>query len=181
MRELPVDLSELEWAFQDSSWSTAYYLDLQTGQVITITEEIRQELENLYEEAYDENEDEQVPWADVLQRCNLPEWMKEELQRAHEVEKGYGTRYLGVPQADPHEGYRDMEEFIATVPNERLQDHLWRAIRGRGAFRYFKDVLVEYPEERERWFAFRDTRLRQRIQNWLEGQDIRPLMDPPSP
>jgi hypothetical protein len=34
-----------------------------------------------------------------------------------------------------------MEAFIATVRSKRLQDRLWRAISGRGAFRYFKGLF----------------------------------------
>jgi hypothetical protein len=36
-RRLAVDLSELEYAFEDASWEASRYLDLETGQVITIT------------------------------------------------------------------------------------------------------------------------------------------------
>ena len=67
-------------------------------------------------------------------------------------------RYERIPKAESHEGYRDMENFIATVDNERLAELLEVAINGKGAFRRFKDVLLNYPEERERWFKFKDER-----------------------
>lgn len=51
------------------------------------------------------------------------------------------------------------EDFNATVRNPRLQEKLERAISGRGAFQYFKDVLLDDPAERERWFRFKDERL----------------------
>jgi hypothetical protein len=70
-----------------------------------------------------------------------------------------------------------MERFVETVTDARLQDHLWRAIGGRGAFRYFKDVLSDYPRERERWFAFRDAWARERVLGWLESEDIEPDPD----
>ncbi|MFB0546976.1 MAG: UPF0158 family protein, partial [Anaerolineae bacterium] len=101
------------------------------------------------------------------------------MQEADQVEAGYGTRYISVPQADSHEDYRDMQDFIATVQDERLQDRLWRAIDGRGAFRYFKDVLADYPRERERWFEFEDARMRQRILDWLESEGIEAIIEPP--
>jgi hypothetical protein len=96
---------------------------------------------------------------------------------ADQVEAQYGSRYIGVPQADSHEGYRDMEDFIVTVEDERLQDQLWRAISGRGAFRYFKDVLHDHFHERERWFAFKDARLKQRVLDWLESEGIEPVIE----
>jgi hypothetical protein len=104
---------------------------------------------------------------------------KNALLEADQIEAGYGTRYLCVPQGDSHEGYLDMEAFITTIQNERLQDRLWQAISGRGAFRYFKDVLADYPRERERWFEFKDARLRQRILDWLASQGIEPVIEEP--
>jgi hypothetical protein len=33
-----------------------------------------------------------------------------------------------------------MERFIGTVENAEAAEQLWRAIKGKGAFRYFKDT-----------------------------------------
>jgi len=64
--------------------------------------------------------------------------------------------YLCVEGQMPWEGYQDMEGFIETVEDESLQENLCAATKGRGAFRRFKDVLLNYPEEQERWFSFHD-------------------------
>lgn len=104
----------------------------------------------------------------------LSDWEQEMLEVAKQVEEGYGTRYVQIPQQDSHEAYRDMERFISTVRSDRLRDRLWQAIQGRGAFRYFKDILYEHPAEQERWFAFRDRRVYDRISWWLESQGIEP-------
>ena len=45
---------------------------------------------------------------------------------------------------------------------------------GRGAFRHFKDVLLDYPDERERWFKFKNARVRERILEWLESEGVEP-------
>ena len=68
-----------------------------------------------------------------------------------------------------------MEAFIATAHNPRLQDRLERDISERGAFPCFKDVLLDYPAERERRFQFKRARLQQRIPGWLEAHGITPL------
>jgi len=39
-------------------------------------------------------------------------------------------------------------------------------------------VLLDAPEERERWFAFRDGRLRDAMREWLEDHDIEPTTAP---
>ena len=106
---------------------------------------------------------------------------KEVLLEADQVEAGYGSRYIAVPEADSNEGYRDMEDFIATVRDERLQDRLWQAIAGRGAFGRFKDVLSSHFHERERWFEFQETRLLQRVLEWLKEEGIEPIIEGPPP
>jgi predicted nucleotidyltransferase len=65
------------------------------------------------------------------------------------------------------EAYRDMEDFVARVRDSKARDLLGRAIRGRGAFRRFKDTLLEFPELRSAWFAFHDTRMQRRALEWL--------------
>jgi len=77
-------------------------------------------------------------------------------------------RYEQIPKAEPREGYEDMEAFVATVKDEHLAELLEIAIDGKGAFRRFKDVLVRYPEERERWFQFKDDRMCERAREWLD-------------
>ena len=89
-------------------------------------------------------------------------------QIREELEEDTEDRYLYVEKQTSHEGYQDMEDFIETVEDENLKDKLYIAIDGRGAFRRFKDVLYDHPEERERWLAFRDTHLEERIIAWLE-------------
>lgn len=75
--------------------------------------------------------------------------------------------------------YGWMAEFTATVSDARLRDRLEVALDGRGAFRRFKNVLRDFPAERERWFAFRDARLRAAAREWLETQGIEPTITPP--
>ena len=71
-----------------------------------------------------------------------------------------------------------MTEFTATVGDARLRDRLEVALRGRGAFRRFKNLLLATPDERERWFAFRDARLRDAARHWLAEQRIDPTTLP---
>ena len=76
--------------------------------------------------------------------------------------------------------YRWMEEFAGTVRNVRLRDRLEVALDGRGAFRRFKNVLLDFPAERERWFAFRDERLHAAAREWLGELGIEPTTVPPA-
>ena len=81
-------------------------------------------------------------------------------------------RYERIPKAESHQGYEDMVDFIATVKDERLAELLEVAINGKGAFRRFKDVLLNYPEKRERWFQFKDDRVQEKALEWLGDIDV---------
>lgn len=80
--------------------------------------------------------------------------------------------YLRVEPVSSREQYRWMERFIATVDEGELRDKLVQAIDGKGAFRRFKDVLMTFPVDRERWFTFRSERLRACMEQWLGAHSI---------
>jgi uncharacterized protein UPF0158 len=171
MRRVKVDLPELEIAFENASWQVSYYLDLDSGEVLHISDETRHMLDDL-NEMYSGETDEAVNFDDIVARRELANWVKDELRTAHQIEQGYGVRFIQVPETDAHEGYQDMKGFIETVRDERLREQLWRVIQGQGAFRRFKDTLLDDPHERERWFAFKEAAVRQRITDWLEAEGI---------
>lgn len=178
MKKLEINLSELASAMDDASMLIDYYLDLETGEVVMLTNETRSDLEQIYEENFDPEAAEEFDLAELLRQSNMPAWQQQMLLEADGVEQEYGSRYIGVPQAASHEGYSDMEDFIFTVQDPRVQAQLWQAIRGRGAFRRFKDVLAYYPRERERWFEFKDELMQQRVVGWLNSEGIEPVFAP---
>ena len=102
-----------------------------------------------------------------------PEEVEEQLMAIDDAEPG---RYLEVRRADSHEGYRDMEDFIGTLHDERLQELLDVAIQGRGAFRRFKDVLERHPAERQQWFEFQASRLEARAHEWLADEGCKAVL-----
>jgi predicted nucleotidyltransferase len=78
--------------------------------------------------------------------------------------------FIYVDPIDSHEAYGDMEDFSLGVADPRARDLLERAIAGRGAFRRFKDTLLDFPELREAWFRFHDVRMERRAIAWLERE-----------
>jgi hypothetical protein len=89
------------------------------------------------------------------------------------------NRYLRVDPASSREQYRWMERFVTSVSDPALRERLLVAIDGKGAFRRFKDVLLAFPAERERWFAYRSDLLHFHIQTWLEHMTIEVGNTPP--
>ena len=84
-------------------------------------------------------------------------------------------RWLWAYGEGSREAYRDMELFIASVEDPGRADRLTIAIEDRGAFRRFKDVLVRWPGELERWYALSEERQRGRARSWLSGAGYRVL------
>ncbi len=82
------------------------------------------------------------------------------------------AQYLRVDPVSSREQYRWMERFIATVEEGEFRDKLVASIDGKGAFRRFKDVLMAFPVDRERWFTFRTERLRACMETWLATHGI---------
>jgi hypothetical protein len=82
-------------------------------------------------------------------------------------------RYLRIEAVSSREQYRWMERYIPTVEDPKLRARLEVSIDGKGAFRRFKDVLMAYGPERERWFAYRSERLRTFMEAWLAAHNIK--------
>jgi hypothetical protein len=137
-KTLKIGLDELYDAMENSSYEFEYYLDLGTGEILFVSEDM-----------------------DDVETVKMKNQIEEELDR-----------YEPIPKAESYEGYRDMQAFIATVEDDHLAELLEVAINGKGAFRRFKDVLLNYPEERERWFQFKDDRMKERALEWLDDIDV---------
>ena len=88
-----------------------------------------------------------------------------------------GEHHLHMP-ADLFEGweYGALDEFEASLPDDPLREQLARAIRGKGAFRRFKDIVSGggNVELKHRWEWFETQRKREHIVEWLRSENIDP-------
>lgn len=88
-----------------------------------------------------------------------------------EIQEGFIEDFIPLPgQYDINE-YRMMEEFICELPDERKQNILARAIKGKGAFRRFKDRLYDLGLEKK-WFAYRDAEVERIAREWCADHGI---------
>lgn len=72
-----------------------------------------------------------------------------------------------------HDAYGDMEEFAEAVRDPRLRERLRDALAGKGAFRRFRDVVYNAPEELGRvWNRFSDLRRQERALRWLVREGL---------
>ena len=129
------------------------FLDLDTGEVYTVSRTLLGEAEEC---ADDEEPD-------------LPDWQWEEWEICRKI--AFTGRCVKLPtKYDVHE-WEIMREFADAVESARIREDLQFAIHGAGAFRNFKHIL-----ERHRiapaWFQFRDQALREIAIEWCEGKQI---------
>jgi hypothetical protein len=170
MRNLKINRTDFELAFELSSYETTAYLDTETGAVIFVEDYVVDQLEALFPD----EEDLETIEAVLKAKAGLSDTDCQQLLDAARVEGDAENRYRMIPKQDSRDGYRDMQEYIWSLENEHLRELLEVAIQGSGAFRRFKDVLYRYPETLENWLKFRDERERQRMTDWLASEGIEP-------
>lgn len=88
-------------------------------------------------------------------------------------------RYIAIDAIPSRIQYQWLDEFIKSIEEESIRARMEAAINGKGAFRRFKDILLTLPDERRRWFEYRDQMMRQRIVDWVREQGITPLNEAP--
>lgn len=81
-------------------------------------------------------------------------------------------KYILVEPVSSRDGYRWMEDFTEQVNDPDLRRRLERALDRPRPFRGFKDVLLDFPAEREQWFEFERLRQREVAQEWLTRNGI---------
>lgn len=80
---------------------------------------------------------------------------------------------LVIEPLPPSVWYSDMADFAEAISDDQAGRRLARAIRGKGAFRRFRDELYEeYPDLVSVWQAFRDARAKRRAVEWLLEQGL---------
>ena len=161
----PVKLSELIEALEFDSDEFGNWVDLQTGSVVRLAHSLISAVE----------EDDK----DALE--SMADWEKEEVEIAKAIVADSGERFVDAPDKFDFNEYRQMERFIGTVEDRAAAEQLWRAIKGKGAFRHFKDTANRLGMLKQ-WFEYRDEAMKEFVRDWAEAHQI-PVVDdtPPNP
>ena len=149
-----VKLDAIIEALEMADDSISSYLDVETGEVHSITEE-----------EFDLAEDPQTAIED------LPNWQHEAVKLARNIQEQEGKRYLALPgKFDVHE-WSIMDRFSMTLRDAQMRNDFHDGIRGAGAFRLFKHLLTEYNLW-DAWNRFKQVELRQMAIQWCEENSI---------
>lgn len=183
LRKLQVDLDEIAETgeYSDPMMALNSYLDLETGEVVTISREEFRAVDDLYEEHGSCESKEPLDLAAIVAESDYPEWQRDAILLADQVNAEFGKRFVELPELESSTAYRDMEDFILTVEDQQLRQRLQNAVEGRGPFRRFKDVLYDERRTRDLWFVFSRERARERVRVWLEALGIEAIHTPRYP
>ena len=132
---------------------TFSYIDTQTGEVITLS----------IEELSAAEDERTIEY--------FPDWQRENIEKAKQILEDEDGIYLDFTLRNEYHEYEIIEEFIGTISKEEIRKELYEAIRGRGAFRRFKDGIRDYDIEKQ-WYEFKDKKLKELVIEWCKTRDI---------
>jgi hypothetical protein len=134
----------------NDEWTS--YLNLKTGEIVTVTDEDRRLVE-------DEEVDEE----------DLPDWQRESLPKVREALES--SDYEPLPDKFEIHEWAIMERFSNDQASEEQRDELLDAIHGAGAFRMFKSTIRRLGIEDD-WFRFRQSAFEDIAKAWLKEHDV---------
>ena len=123
-----------------------------------------EEADDVFTSFWDTKTGETVYLADPLMTGEMDETLADEIERAPE-------RYLRFPSKNDIHQYRIMEGFIDQLSPGKTQDELARAIRGKGAFRRFKQS-VRYHGLEQRWYDYLAEAYRELAIRWCAEEGL---------
>ncbi|MCC5912927.1 MAG: hypothetical protein JJU46_01010 [Balneolaceae bacterium] len=151
---LPVSLQEvIDEMGQQNELITAF-INRKTGELRILTEDDYYALRHL---------DDGEPIED------LPPWQQETIPILRETDES--DDFIPLPSKFEIHEYQIMEDFIRSLDDGAIKDDLFNAIRGRGAFRYFKDKVFDYGIRND-WFSFKNQVMKKIAADFLDSEGI---------
>jgi hypothetical protein len=147
----PVKLKDIIEGMDFQSDESHSYLNRTTGEVVTVSDEELQAAE------------EGLPLED------FPEWQQERVLQAKQI---LGTDdFIPLPSKFEIHEWEIMDRFSRSLPDAELRETFRGAIRGSGAFRYFKD-LIHRHHLAEAWYRYREEVLREIAIDWCKAHGV---------
>lgn len=173
MKILFVDFDEIQKAAEDVVRDTFdYYLDLETGEVITLSHEIVSELRTRLSDDESDEIGDDLEYIEFDEEPDIPDWMTDEMEIILDVILDESGRYIRIPERDRRIAYRSMRDFIDTIQDPLLKRELSSALDGKGAFKKFKDTLINYPRERKLWHRHNAKAIKKESIEWLKSMGV---------
>lgn len=82
------------------------------------------------------------------------------------------NNYICLPTRYDINPYHMMEEFIDTIKDKNLASKLFIAIKGKGAFRRFKNICI-YNHIIDKWYKFQEMKYEEIAIEWCKHYQIK--------
>ena len=79
-------------------------------------------------------------------------------------------RFIRLPSKYEIHEYSIMEDFVYSLPEGAMQNQLYHAIQGRGAFRRFKDTVNRMGIAKQ-WYDYQDNAHREIAIRWCRDNE----------
>ena len=172
MEKLKIDFDEIQKAMEDISREAFdYFLDIQTGDLIILSEDIIARAQTVLDESIDEDM-EDYDEVEFDEDQDIPDWMEEEIELAVDIFLHEKDRYARIPERNSGSAYAAMKGFTEGLEDTLLQESLTAILDGKGAFRKFKAALESHPKERKMWYGYNAKAAKLEIEAWLKSLGI---------
>jgi hypothetical protein len=121
-------------------------------------------------EVFSVAEDDLIDAEDEKTMDDLQDWQIENLEIANEIVENFED-YKELPSKYEIDEYKMVKDFCLTIKDVKIQNILLITIEGKGAFRRFKDAVIELNIEMD-WYSFRDRRYKDLAIEWCQNNDI---------
>jgi len=81
-------------------------------------------------------------------------------------------RYIYIEPLDSHQGFRNMERYVESLPNGECRRNLIRTLQGRKPFANFKNALYDFSDEQKGWYEYNDQWLTQKAIEFIQDNEL---------
>lgn len=148
----PIKVKEIADALSVQMDGAYQYLNKETGEIVLVS-------------------DEELGAAEEGEKDNYPEWQQEVIRQAEQIIVNEGDKFVELPAKFEIHEYQIMEQFCLSISDPKISDELYYAIKGRGAFRRFKDQ-IHYYGLAGAWYEYLETALMKIAVAWCERNTI---------
>jgi hypothetical protein len=149
----PVKLDDLVSEIELQIDDTFTFIDTKTGEVITL---MREEIGAAEDEKPLES---------------FPDWQRENIKKAISIIEDEDGVYVDFTLRNDYNEYDIIQDFIGTLVDEDIREKMNEAIQGRGAFRRFKDGIIEHGVDKH-WYKYKESKIKELVIEWCKEHDI---------
>lgn len=155
---IKVKLSEIIAGMDSQSDERLSYLNKETGELVSISD---------YELRIAES-------GDPLEEYS--EWQRDLIKIAKEILEDKENKFVSLPSRFDIDEYMMMEKFVLSVKDDHISNYLYAAIKGKKAFRRFKDGVLRFGIEKD-WYMYRESEFKEIAIRWCEENKINYIDD----